>query len=191
MEKTLHILVVGNHPGLQSEFESALQGVSNYHFLTVYASTYHQAEQLARSRQPQLVCVEMNGDMGRLKTFTHDLSQFLPDTPIAGLYRHEQFDSDYAEGQLLLEGVRARMQDFLRHPLSSTDLRQLLDRLFTRRPSTVSQDSRGHVIAFISNKGGVGKSTLSVNVASYLASRHPDQVLLIDASLQLGVCCVI
>ena len=43
-------------------------------------------------------------------------------------------------------------------------------------------------LPFVSNKGGVGKSTLSVNVACELARRYPDQVLLVDASLQLGVC---
>ena len=43
-------------------------------------------------------------------------------------------------------------------------------------------------MSFLSNKGGVGKSTLAVNVACGLAMRHPDQVLLIDLSLQLGTC---
>ena len=40
----------------------------------------------------------------------------------------------------------------------------------------------------MSNKGGVGKSTLAVNVGVGLALRHPDRVLLIDASVQMGVC---
>jgi pilus assembly protein CpaE len=43
-------------------------------------------------------------------------------------------------------------------------------------------------VSFISNKGGVGKSTLAVNAACGLAERCPERVLLVDASLQLGVC---
>src|SRR5205085_1192326 len=35
---------------------------------------------------------------------------------------------------------------------------------------------------------GVGKSTISVNLACGLATRHPERVLLLDASLQMGVC---
>ena len=46
----------------------------------------------------------------------------------------------------------------------------------------------GKIISFVSNKGGVGKSTMSVNVAAGLAARYPERVLLIDASLQMGVC---
>ncbi len=65
-------------------------------------------------------------------------------------------------------------------------MRQLLDRLFQTR--TTPRKVPGSVVSFISNKGGVGKSTLSVNTACDLATRHPGQVLLIDASLQLGIC---
>jgi pilus assembly protein CpaE len=46
-------------------------------------------------------------------------------------------------------------------------------------------------MTFLSNKGGVGKSTLSVNAACGLALRHPDDVVLIDASLQMGDCAML
>ena len=45
----------------------------------------------------------------------------------------------------------------------------------------------GRVVCFVSNKGGVGKSTTAVNAACGLALRHPGRVLLVDASLQMGV----
>src|SRR5205814_4235718 len=72
-------------------------------------------------------------------------------------------------------------------PLSATELRAVLDRLFSRLPGTAA-GVQGRVAAFLSNKGGVGKSVLAVNVACALALRHPDEVLLIDTSLQLGAC---
>ena len=39
------------------------------------------------------------------------------------------------------------------------------------------------IVSFLNEKGGVGKSTLSVNVAAYLAKK-PRKVLLIDADTQ-------
>jgi len=39
------------------------------------------------------------------------------------------------------------------------------------------------IVSFLNQKGGVGKSTLSVNVAAYLAKK-PRKVLLIDADTQ-------
>ena len=38
------------------------------------------------------------------------------------------------------------------------------------------------IVSFINQKGGVGKTTLSINVADYLANAH--KVLLIDADKQ-------
>lgn len=54
------------------------------------------------------------------------------------------------------------------------------------RPEAVAR--YGHVAAFLGSKGGVGRSALAVNVACRLAQWHPDEVLLIDASLQSGAC---
>ena len=51
-----------------------------------------------------------------------------------------------------------------------------------------SDKSAGKIVSLVSNKGGVGKSTLSVNIARGLVRRHPEQVLLVDLSLQMGVC---
>ena len=82
--------------------------------------------------------------------------------------------------------IRARVQDFLRRPISVGELQETVDRLF-KRPQR-GTGALGRVISFMSNKGGVGKSTVSTNVACELARRHPERVLLIDASLQLGVC---
>jgi pilus assembly protein CpaE len=55
-------------------------------------------------------------------------------------------------------------------------------------PIEPRQAAGGRVISFVSNKGGVGKSTLAVNTACALAQRHPERVLLVDTSLQLGIC---
>jgi pilus assembly protein CpaE len=71
--------------------------------------------------------------------------------------------------------------------LSPIELREVLKRLSATR-GTPAAAAGGRVVAFISNKGGVGKSTLAVNVACGLSRRNPGKVLLIDASLQLGIC---
>lgn len=45
---------------------------------------------------------------------------------------------------------------------------------------------RVKVISFVNMKGGVGKTTLSVNVADFLAKRHSKKVLLIDVDPQFN-----
>jgi pilus assembly protein CpaE len=186
MEKPIHILVVGQDQALRQEFEAAIEGLPNQRVVVTYAAGFAQAEEYARNRQPELVCVELHANVQDFKLFTNELYKTLPSTVVAGLFWQDKLGGQESDTMVLIDHVRARVQDFLRRPVSSTELRQLLERLFTQRTSL--QGEMGTIVSFISNKGGVGKSTLSVNAASALAVRYPGQVLLIDASLQLGIC---
>jgi pilus assembly protein CpaE len=74
----------------------------------------------------------------------------------------------------------------LRRPLSAVDLGQIVERLSKQNAAVPSR--LGKVVSFVSNKGGVGKSTMAVNAAVGLAQRYPGRVLLVDAALQIGNC---
>jgi pilus assembly protein CpaE len=128
----------------------------------------------------------MTADLRQLKAFADEAAAASPETLLAAAFRPDVFGPDVSESAILIEALRAGVRDFLRRPLSRADLEQLLDR---PDPRTHAAPARfGRVLSFVSNKGGVGKSTLAVNVACGLAGRAPDRVLLIDASLQLGTC---
>ncbi|MFN0102803.1 MAG: CpaE family protein [Bryobacteraceae bacterium] len=130
--------------------------------------------------------MQTNGDDGDWREFANDVRTTLPDSVLAVLYDPAKFSPQRSESAIIIDMLRANIQDFLQRPLSSTELRQLLDRLFLA--PTQRRARPGTVISVISNKGGVGKSTISVNLAVELAVRSPGKVLLIDASLQLGIC---
>jgi len=51
---------------------------------------------------------------------------------------------------------------------------------------TAQRPEHGQIVAVFSNKGGVGKSTIAVNLAVGLRRLHGDRVLLIDADLYYG-----
>ncbi|WP_145370235.1 AAA family ATPase [Maioricimonas rarisocia] len=185
-----HLLIVGDDSGLPEELETALSSDAPGRIVVHVARDLTNAVDLARSLFPPLAVVDMPGEMETFKATLQEIQAVSPETVIAGAYRPDVFSSQTWEqapqGAIFVEGLRFGARDFLRRPVSSADLRQLLDRTLTtaaRVPAT-----RGVTVAFISNKGGVGKSTLAVNAATRLAQQHPGEVLLIDASLQMGVC---
>jgi pilus assembly protein CpaE len=181
----MNLLLAGVDAKLREEIEAALVGLDSPPVVH-HASDLRQAIEMARSRRPQLTLVEMTTDLRALKTFAEELAVVSPDTAIGAVFRPEIFGHDVSESAILIEALRAGVRDFLRRPISSRDLQQLLERAAGQRLSDAR--SLGKVITVISNKGGVGKSTLSVNTACGLAVRHPERVLLIDLSLQIGVC---
>ena len=189
-DKSLRVLVVGADRSLEEELRSALSRIPDRQGVLFYADSYREALEAGSRRQPNLIVVEIDRAADELVALARDLYEIVPDCAIAAAYKPDRLDAGQSESAIVIELLRARVRDFLRRPLSTTELRAALDRLF-RRGSGDPATTQGRVAAFLSNKGGVGKSTLAVNVACSLALRHPDEVLLIDTSLQVGTCAML
>jgi pilus assembly protein CpaE len=180
-DKSLRVLIIGSE-----EFRSALSRIPDRKGTVHSVDTYRDALEAARRRQPNLILIEIDRATSEITTLSRDLQGLVPDAAIAAAFLPDRLDHSQSEGATLIELLRAHVRDFLRRPLAATELRGVIDRLFTRRSGVAA--AHGRVAAFLSNKGGIGKSTLAVNVACGLALRHPDEVLLIDTSLQIGTC---
>ena len=89
-------------------------------------SDLRQAVEAARSRRPHLALVEMTRDLRLLKTFTEELKIGSPETVVAAVFRPDVFGYDVSESAVLIEALRSGVRDFLRRPVSSHDLGQLL-----------------------------------------------------------------
>ena len=187
-DRSLRVLIVATDPGFEEEFRSALSRIPDRKGTVHSVDTYRDALEAARRRQPNLILIEIDREASEIATLSRDLQALVPDAAIAGAFMPDRMEHGQSEGATLIELLRAHVRDFLRRPLAATELRGVIDRLFARHPAAAGAGARGRVAAFLSNKGGVGKSTLSVNVACGLALRHPDEVLLIDTSLQVGTC---
>ncbi len=181
-----HILVISVDPSLAEEVESAVAAMRNVQPVVRSSNELRQGVEAARSWQPQIILVELAADLAAARHRVADLIAAAPQAQVVGILPSELFDQEARQGALLIEAVRAGARDFVRRPVSRTDLEPLLERLSQR--SAAPRPKFGRLVSFVSNKGGVGKSTLTVNVAAALAQAHPDQVLLVDASLQIGSC---
>lgn len=85
------------------------------------------------------------------------------------------------EPELMLEAMRAGVSEVVVEPLSVDALRTSLDRLVVPKASV----SHNAVVAVIGAKGGVGATTVAVNLAEAVA-RANGEALLIDLHLNIG-----
>jgi len=76
-----------------------------------------------------------------------------------------------ADPELILRAMRAGIQEFVVYPPEPQDLTAAVDRLMRRHQVEVQ---RGHVAAVFSSKGGLGNTSLAVNLAYGFAHNHPD-----------------
>lgn len=181
------IAVLSEDSALREELQSAAQSLGEMQPRLHHVADAAELMQLVRSRPPQLVLVPFDDDHDQVGRIARELQSSVPPIPVVGVFRPNSFADNVSESALLIESMRAGVRDFLRRPVSTTELRTLGESLSDSASASPGTGTFGKVVSFISNKGGVGKSTMAVNTAVGLAMRHPGRVLLIDASLQMGV----
>lgn len=82
-----------------------------------------------------------------------------------------------SDPELLLEAMRAGVNEFVPDPFSQVDLERAISRVLGQRTGT----ERGKILGFVGAKGGVGTTTVAVNVAASLSRLGREaRTLLID-----------
>ena len=99
----------------------------------------------------------------------------------------------HADSEMIMACLRAGCNDFLVQPLKRIEFRDVMARLERAPRRVVSGTSRlGKIYTFLGAKGGVGTTTLAVNVATALAQKKDGTVLLDldlvanDCAMQIG-----
>lgn len=89
-----------------------------------------------------------------------------------------------AEPELMLRAMRAGIQEFLVRPLVQADLTAAVERIYRRTASAIAG---GQVFAAFGAKGGVGTSTVAVNLAYAFTRVHTEaRVAVADLALPGG-----
>ena len=78
---------------------------------------------------------------------------------------------------MMLEAMRAGVSEFVTDPVAGPDLKAAVDRVVGQHAAPTAP---GQILAFLGAKGGVGTTTLAVNVAASLAAERGTQVLMAD-----------
>ncbi len=94
--------------------------------------------------------------------------------------------------ELMLAAMRCGIRDVIAPDAEPDEMRQALERAAitsVSRKQAASEESgqqRGRVLSVMSPKGGVGKTTVSTNLALGLAMAAPKGVVIVDLDLQFG-----
>ena len=97
--------------------------------------------------------------------------------------------SGVADPKILMPAMRAGVKEFFTQPLDAAEVRGALDRFKERHSQDAGRrDSKnGSIISIFGSKGGVGTTTVAVNLAVSLAQRQDKkQVALLDMNTLFG-----
>ncbi|MFY9556137.1 MAG: hypothetical protein WAV20_06545 [Blastocatellia bacterium] len=143
----------------------------------VYCST--QSDRSARlllEAAPDIIIVDMHDPQAALLSL-HVLHAALPETWL--------FVCSAANNpQLIIETMRAGAREFLPSPIPPATLSQALGRFIAEKQ--YRQHTVGKIYCITSAKGGVGATSLSINVAASLVGVPKTHVALIDLNSPVG-----
>ena len=163
-----------------------------------------QAVDLAKKERPDVILMDINmPDMDGI-TATEIIANTVPESPI--IMMSVQGEQDYLRRSML-----AGAREFLVKPFSADELVNAIRhvheiekvkraRYAAAAPAApaggpslqqVLQPERGKIISFFSPKGGVGRTTISTNLAVALHQSTGKPVVLVDGSLPFGDIAVI
>jgi pilus assembly protein CpaE len=194
MADTIRVLIVDDIPETRDHltkllgFESDIEVVGS-------AASGAEAIEMAVKLSPDVVLMDINmPDMDGI-TATERLSTAAPMTSVVMM--SVQGEADYLRRSML-----AGAREFLVKPFSSDELNASIRQVYSRERDKMSRMTPvvtqqanaaqnqyrepGMVLAVFSPKGGVGRTTVAVNLAVAAATDMGKKVVLVDGSFQFG-----
>jgi pilus assembly protein CpaE len=134
---------------------------------------------VVQQSNPDVVIIALDADQQKALNLIGQLKSDHPALPILAV-------SGKGDGQSILQALRAGAKEFLTQPVVLEELLTALERLGqgARDKGTVKPPS--FVIAVLGSRGGVGCTSLAVNLGCTLAQEKNHGVALIDLDLALG-----
>jgi len=103
---------------------------------------------------------------------------------------HEIFlTSEKTDPEMLMQAIRMGVKEFFPQPIKRSDVEQALIRFKERRAhaAPVTHQKSGKLISVLGSKGGVGTTTISVNLAVTLAEQENERsVAILDMNTLFG-----
>jgi len=87
--------------------------------------------------------------------------------------------------QLLIDAMRIGVQEFIPKPVDAETLKEILVR-FTQEGTSTNQRTADKLIVVMGSKGGVGTTTVAVNLGVQLSTHARKRVVLLDFARPLG-----
>jgi pilus assembly protein CpaE len=179
------IAIVDPSDATREPLRNLLLGVEAV-WLEAECSRYEFFIDVAKQSNPDIAVIALDADHGKALALIQQLTQELPAMPLLAV-------SSRGDGQSILQALRAGAKEFLTAPVVLEELLTALSRLRVSRvapdgtPSTNGQTNvQSLVVSVVGSRGGVGATSIAVNLGCNLAQDGVSNVALVDLDLALG-----
>jgi len=170
---TLRTVLVDSDTGARAATRRLLADIPTVTLVGEYGGLAEALLQ-ATAIRPDLLVVEVDGDESAAPAVTaiEQLARKLPETAILAM-------GHGLSAELVIRVLRAGALEFLRRPVERVDLVAALVKLARFRGSA-PQRNPGRITSIFAAKGGLGATTLAINLGVSMAERADGKTLLVE-----------
>ena len=179
MSNVLRLAIVDPNDGTRDALKSLLLGMDLV-WLEAECSRYEFFADVVSQTNPDIGIVVLDDDPDKAIELINRLQLQSPQCSIAVI-------SESNEGDLILRSMRAGVKEFLTRPVGIEDMVGALERISNQRFGGSDGKSRkSTVISVAGATGGVGATSVAVNLGCILAGEQGNSVVLVDLDVALG-----
>jgi len=185
MREVQRIAIVDPSDTTREALRNVLLGMESI-WLEAECARYEFFLEVISQSVPDVAVVSLDSDQAKALQLIAQLTAELPEVPILAI-------SARGDGQAILQALRNGAREFLTVPVVLEDLLKALSRLQRGRPGSDKANgleaqvkTESLVIAVLGSRGGVGCTSIAVNLGATLAQDPNHNPALIDLDLALG-----
>jgi pilus assembly protein CpaE len=180
MKSVCRLAIVDPNDATRAALKHLLLGIDMV-WLEAECSRYEFFTDVVMQTQPDIALIAIDSEPNQGLAIVARVTQELPTCSVLVV-------SSSNEGSIILQAMRNGAKEFLNYPLRLEDFLAALHRILQlhglREGETEVRSSQIYTIAGAA--GGVGCTSLAVNLACILAQNHHNSVAVIDLDLSLG-----
>jgi len=196
MADVIRIVIVDPSDMSREELRNALLGMESV-WLDSECRNYDFALDLVTQSPPDAVLVSLDSDQNKAIALIQHFTEYLPQMSVLAA-------SARSDGQAILQALRAGAREFLTLPIQPEELVQTLRKVTsqhhshhhpadevpttvrTREPSGKMARPQGQILSVLGSRGGVGSTSIAVNLGATLAQYGNLNVAMLDLDLAMG-----
>lgn len=177
MGQTLNVIIIDKEETSRNIIKSYLSSVEDISVIGEFYD-FDLGYDFAKDNGRCLVLIDVSQEQEKALSLIKKLKESNKDAFIIAL-------SAKTSTETIIKVMRAGAKEFLNKPLIQSEFTETLNELKSEFENTETPDTC-KIISTFSNKGGIGKTSIAVNLAVELAQISKEKVALIDLNLQLG-----
>ncbi len=172
------VIIISEDKGVAELVKRYSEKTEKYTFIAStfdFSKAYNAVKELSKV----LVVVDISEYQEQVLNFVSKVTSDFPQCRVCAL-------SDKPDVDLVIRAMRVGACDFVSMPLIESDFNPVIEKIYNDLTENKPKKSKCRVITIYSNKGGVGKTSVAVNLAFELAKITKENVALIDLNFRLG-----